>query len=300
MLSVALGMLLWIAYGLPGLLHLTRHIIDFCQSFLVRCVEYYDILKLVILWSGIALLAGGLAYGIARAAISLIKARRVLKKLPLADRGLSVVLINDLKSRIAFTHGLVRPRIYISMGLLNSLDRGEIKSVFLHELHHKRRLDPLRFFLLNFIRDSFFYIPAIGHLVVHLHVKKEHEADDAAASSMREPLSLASALIKVAAFNREMAAAPAAFTGVGGSGSVTGRVRRLVEGSDEKHVFPSARTFAISVLTASFLALSLAWPLYAAFPGAEECSTSHCTGHQDKLGADCKVHCKSSQHKHKD
>jgi hypothetical protein len=278
MLSVALGTLLWIAYGLPGLVHLTHHIIDFCQSFFVRCVEYYDILKLVILWSGIALFAGGLAYGVARAAISLIKARRVIKKLPLADRGLSVVLINDLKSRIAFTHGLVRPRIYISKGLLNSLDRGEIKSVFLHELHHKRRLDPLRFFLLNFIRDSFFYLPAVKHLIVLALARKEHEADDAAASSMREPLSLASALIKVAAFNRELAA-PAAFTGVGGSGSVTGRVRRLVEGTDEKHLLPSARTFAISVLTASFLVLSLAWPLNATFPGAQECSTSHCTDH---------------------
>ena len=96
-----------------------------------------------------------------------------------------------------------------------------------------------------------------------------------------------------------MAAAPAACTGAGGSGSVTGMVRRLVEGSDEKHVLPSARTFALSVLMAYYLALSPAWPLNATFPGAEGCSISHCRGRQDKLGADCKVHCKSSQQKRK-
>jgi len=33
---------------------------------------------------------------------------------------------------------------------------------------------------------------------------KEHEADDAAASSMREPLSLANTLIKVAAFTSRL------------------------------------------------------------------------------------------------
>lgn len=292
------GTMYWIVYGFPGLIHLTYHVLEFCQSLFVQCIEYYNVIKLIFLWLGAATLATGFAYGIIKGVIGIIKSSRTIKRLPLSKRCGSVVLIRDTGSKAAFTHGLVRPAIYISTGLLKSLDKNELKMVFLHELHHKRHHDPLRFFLFTFLKDSFFYIPAVRHLVSYLRFKKEHEADDAAVAFMKEPLSLAGALLKVAAFHKDVAMMPASITGGIEGGPITARIRRLVDGGEVRFKFPAARTIAASLFITAFLALSLALPLNASFPGSQECSTKHCALHKNKLGEDCRIHCKTATHAH--
>lgn len=149
-------LLLASSYGLPDLLHLTYHAAALCKGVFVLCIAYSNVIKLAFLWSGAALLATGFFYGIIKAAASRVKTGRAIKKLPPSARRGSVVLIRDAESRAAFTHGLISPMIYMSTGLLASLDRDEIKAVFLHELHHKRSLDPLRFFILTLFKDMFF------------------------------------------------------------------------------------------------------------------------------------------------
>lgn len=290
-LSITSGALLWMAYGLPDLLHLTYHVLDFCQSIFVQCTAYSNVIKLVFLWSGAATLAAGFLFGIIKGIAGLIKTGNAIKRLPLSRRCGPVVLIRDNGSRAAFTHGLLRPVIYMSTGLLNKLDRDEIKAVFLHELHHKRRLDPLRFFLLTLLRDMFFYIPLIGYLVGYIRFKKEHEADDAARASANEALSLAGALLKVAAFQKDMAMMPASITGGAEGGAVAARIRRLIEGRDARFKLPAARTIAASFLITAFLALSLAMPLSAGFPGPKECIKKQCAMHSKKA---VESHCKTA------
>lgn len=296
--SLISGMLTWMAYGFPGLLHLTHHVSDFCQSFLVKCVEYSDIFKLAFLWTGIAVLASGFGVAFFKGVIGLVKANRAIKKLPLSKGCGSVLLIKDKFSKTAFTHGLFRPKIYLSTGLTTSLDREELNGVFLHELHHKRHFDPLRFFLLNFLRDTFFYIPYIKHLADSMRFKREKKADDAAVAALLEPLSLAGALVKVAAFNKDLAFMPVSIIGGKEEGMITGRIKRLVEGGEIRLAAPSKRSLILSFCMTAFLAASLALPLNASFPGASECSTQNCSLHLNKPGADCEVHCKESIHRH--
>lgn len=290
-LVISLGTAAWVLYGFPGLLNITRDVTEFCQSIFVRCIEYSAILKVVFLWAGVSLVAVGLAYGIIKGALNLIRAEKAIKRLPLARRGSSIVLIKDGLSKVAFTHGLIHPRIYLSEGLIRSLTGDELKAVFLHELHHKKRLDPLRFFLLTLLKDSFFYIPAVGHLAGFLRTQKEHEADDSAASASKEPLSLARALLKAASFNTAAYAVPVSFTG----GTVTDRIRRLLEGGEVRFKLPSMKVLAASVLMTLFLALSLAMPINATVK-KEACSTDHCALHLNKLGSDCQIHCKTPKH----
>ncbi len=299
MISIAaMGALAWAVPGLPALLSLTYGITEFCQSLLVRCVEYSAILKVAFLWAGFLTLFAGLLYGLTRGGVNLFKTLRAVKRLPIAGRGASVVLIKD-GSKTAFTHGFLNPRIYISTGLLASLERDEKKAVFLHELHHKRRLDPLRFFLLNILKDSFFYIPAVKYLASFAIAKGEHEADWAGAGA--GPLSLASALVKVASFNKgvnmKMHASITGGDAVTGSGSMTARVERLIEGTEFKHTPPSVKTVTVSVLVTFLLSLSLMLPLLTSSTAAAECSTDHCVMHMDRLGNDCRNHCETASHR---
>lgn len=288
--AVALGAAARAALGLPALIGVTYGMAEFCQSLLVRCVEYSAILKVVLLWTGSMTLAAGLLYGLTNGAVNIIRTRKSVKGMPVADLGRPVVLIKD-SAMAAFTHGFLRPRIYISTGLLASLDGDEKRAVFLHELHHRRRLDPLRFFLLNLLKDSFFYIPAIKYLAAYAVARGEHEADDAGASA--GPLNLASAIVKVAGFNRAVNM-PASITG---GGSVGLRVARLVEGASFRFTPPPVKTIAASVLVTVLLSVSLALPLKAASAMAAECSTDHCAMHLDRLGSECKTHCATDSHR---
>ncbi len=289
----ALGALAWAFSGLPALLTVTYGLMDFCQSLLVRCVEYSAILKVVFVWAGFLTLFTGLLYGLGTSGVNLLRSLRAVKKLPLSPRSSSVVLIRD-GSGTAFTHGLLNPRIYISTGLIGSLDKGELKAVLLHELHHRKRRDPLRFFLLNLLKDSFFYIPAVRHLAQSAIARGEHEADEAGA--VAGPLSLASALVKVASFNRAASISmQASITGGGpGAGSMTARVERLVEGSGFTHPGPSLKSMAASVVTAVLLSVSLLLPLFGSQAAA--CTTEHCALHSKMLGKDCRTHCETSSH----
>lgn len=281
---------LWLIWGLPGLLELTYSLADFCASLFVRCLELSAVSKLIFLWSGGALLGSGLIYATVNGAANLIKANRAISALPLNDRGGKVVLIRDDSGRAAFTHGLLRPRIYISTGLINALEQSELKGVFLHELNHMRNYDPLRFFLLNLLKDAFYYIPVIKDLAVFARIMKEHEADDAAAKALGEPLSLASALVKVASHNRSRSFATASFTG---RDPVTARIKRLIEGGETKPGI-TARAAAVSIIAFAFISISFSMPLYAGTK-AEACTTRHCETHLNKIEG-CKAHCETHRH----
>lgn len=281
----------WFNNGLPGLIALTRQAAEFCQSLFVRCMGEIYLLKLILIWSSVLLISAGVLYAMITAFIGFAKARAAIKRLPQKKAG-AVSLILD-PNPAAFTHGLIAPRIYISTGMINGLEREELKAVFLHELHHKKYFDPLRYFLLNFLKNIFFYLPVIMWIVNQLRVKRENEADDAAARTVGNPLPLASALLKATAFNK----AYAFQTSISGA-SVGERIHRLMHGKDNAPERPPIKTVAASAVIAAFLALTLYLPLAAANDAKQACSESRCAVHVDSLGDSCKTHCKAMEHKH--
>ncbi len=281
----------WFTNGLPGLIALTIQAIEFCQSLFVRCMGEIYLLKLILIWSSVLLISAGVLYATIVAFIGIVKARTAIKRLPQKKAG-AVSLILD-PNPIALTHGLLRPRIYISIGMINGLEREELKAVFLHELHHRRCFDPLRYFILKFFKDAFFYVPAIKWVVNQVRVKRENEADDAAIKTIGTPLPLASALLKATAFN-EAVAAQVSISGA----SVGERIQRLIIGKDAAASRQPIKTVVASAVVAGFLLLTLSLPLEASNNAKQECSESHCTMHIDRLGDSCKTHCKTKEHRH--
>ena len=295
LIALSLNFIVWAGYGFPLLLHFTNHIIEFCHSISTQCVQYLDIFKFIAVWIGISLFVGGILYGIFRGAQGLIKARRALLQLPLKYRSKNVVLIED-KRIMAFTHGLLRPKIYISKGLL-SLNGSEIKTVFFHELHHKKNMDPLFFFFLNFINSAFFYIPILKNYICIVFSKREQSADDAAVRYSKDPLSLASALLKAAVYNRSVLSFLAPFVGKNHL-NLADRIKRLTEGNLSEYKYPPLKKNMPSVLISAFLIVTLLWPIFAKFPGAEDCSAESCPMHHVHSGDYCQTHCDLSGHKH--
>lgn len=277
----------WAAYAFPGILSLTAGALEACQSLLVRCVEFVSLAKLFFIWSGALLVGAGLVYAAFRTGLNILRVRKAISALPIKYRGKNIALITDDSLKTAFTCGLLRPRIYISTGLLRGLEKDELRAVFLHELKHKKGCDPLRFLLIGFARDAFFYLPAVKHLAFFARLKKEHEADDRAATATG-PISLASAMIKVA---REGALYAAL---ADNTEQVTGRVRRLLEGRQTRMKVP-AKAVVMSAVVSAALLLSLSMPIYAGAK-AHECTLDRCEAHADMVEG-CREHC-STEHSH--
>jgi len=284
----------WLIYAFPQMLVFTATVAEWCQSLFLQCLEYVLIIKISFLWVGFIVVATAFLYAVSKAVFVLIKTHRQIKNLPVADYG-DIMIIKDDKLKTAFTHGLFNPKIYISTGLINTLDTFELRAVYLHEMHHKKYKDPLRLLILSIIRDAFSYLPISNFFKNLLHSKTETKADDAVVAAMKEPISLAAALLKVAGFNKDVVMAQPA--SINGFGSIEGRIKRLIDGTDEKIQPPAIKTIITNICIAGFLVLSLSIPLFASFP-TERCDTSHCAVHMNKLGKDCQSHCELSKHVH--
>ena len=285
----------WFLYGFPYVLAFTAGLLEWCQSLLLQCLEYLIIAKVFLVWLGIIIVTGSFIYALLKASLTSFRAYRQVKRLPLADYK-DIVIIKDNNLIAAFTHGFFRPKIYMSAGLINSLINSELKAVYLHELHHKNRKDPLRFFILSILRDAFFYIPISRFIERFLYDRMEVAADDAAVAGMKEPFSLAAAILNISGFNNEMHMLQPA--SIGGSGSTEWRIRRLIEGAEERVKLPPIKTLAGSIFISAVLTFSLVFPLFASFPEPGHCDTDHCAVHMEKLGKGCQTHCEVSEHKH--
>ncbi len=177
--------------------------------------------------------------------------------------------------------------------MLNA-SREEVRAVMLHEIHHRKNKDPLRSLLLDLARDAFFYLPIGGWQARRFHHMRELAADDAVLNRTGAPLELASALLKVAWHGNDVdlrAAQPASIIGGRGGGSAEGRIRRLVEGTEERMPRAPFRVYALSLIIACALILSISLPLRASNYDPGYCDMKTCAPHVDEMGESCTVHC---------
>jgi len=96
-----------------------------------------------------------------------------------------------------FTQGLIRPRVWLSTGLLRQLARDELEAVLRHEAHHGVSHDPLKMLIANCLSRGLFFVPISRDLCQEYIVAKEIAADAYATQSMRDALPLARALRKL-------------------------------------------------------------------------------------------------------
>jgi Zn-dependent protease with chaperone function len=111
----------------------------------------------------------------------------------------------------ALTAGWLRPRIYVAAELPDRLSADELSAVLAHEGAHAARRDPLRLSLLRFLGCTLFWIPALRRLANDVAAESEVCADDVAAE--RHGLALASALVRLAAWQPGRPPVGVGFTG---------------------------------------------------------------------------------------
>lgn len=135
-----------------------------------------------------------------RRVISDIKSGRVLtipgelralaSQLRLADH----IDLVDADEPFAFCHGLKRPRLIISRGVLDILDPHELEAVLRHEAAHLHASDPLRILVSRAIATALTFVPFSAGLRDSYLCRRELRADRAAVDAMGDTLPMASAL----------------------------------------------------------------------------------------------------------
>lgn len=86
---------------------------------------------------------------------------------------------------LAFCFGLIRPRMYLTTGMLQLLNRRELGTVILHEKHHLDQHDTLLSLLTSVIQYCFPFFPLVTDIVNRYRLEREILADSAAIRATR-------------------------------------------------------------------------------------------------------------------
>ncbi len=119
------------------------------------------------------------------------KNKIILQALPDILDNRQIIVVDD-DYLFALTVGFVKPVIYISKNMFDTLSLEEIKAVLLHEQYHLENNHSLSLLLANTIRVSFFFIPIVKEIVSYLVLRFEFLADqEAIKGTSRDVLALA-------------------------------------------------------------------------------------------------------------
>lgn len=108
----------------------------------------------------------------------------------------------------AFCAGLIRPRVYVSSGLLRALKPTEVEAVLRHEAHHLAHRDPLRLVVAALLTAMTSPFPALHTLIARACINLELAADRAALRAVPFD-ALAGAVLTVSRASQPRSAPPA-------------------------------------------------------------------------------------------
>jgi Zn-dependent protease with chaperone function len=143
--------------------------------------------------------AAGMMASVLTAGISIwwdaVRTRRLVRRLQAGASGKhllgQMVVVRD-ESPFAITAGFLRPKVYVSSGLLAMLDDRELEAVLQHESAHVRRRDPLRRLVGRAARRALFFLPVVHDLWDRYHAGAELAADAGAVNRVgRDPVARA-------------------------------------------------------------------------------------------------------------
>jgi Zn-dependent protease with chaperone function len=152
---------------------------------------------------GLAALGAAVLVVAVRAAWRQVRAhRRMVSALPVS-RALPdhpSVLVVDAAAPLAFCAGWLRPRVYVSTGVLERLSDRELQAVLAHEQHHGTLRDPLRLAVGRILCQALFFLPVLRNLQETYAEAAELTADAAALEAVDGAHApLASAMLAVGA-----------------------------------------------------------------------------------------------------
>ncbi len=159
-----------------------------------------------------------------------------------AGLGARVDLVQD-PAVFTFCHGLARPRVCLSTGLVGMLDDPELLAVLRHEAHHLRHRDPVKILISRALSSGLFFLPLASALHDAYLAAKELCADAEAAPGGDE-LPLARALVKMLQAQRP--AWPAGVLAVGSFSPTEARLQQLIEPGSVELRLPTMADWLVS------------------------------------------------------
>lgn len=219
---------------LPGVLALAWPSLDHCarhgDGHLHLCfVHGPRVVELGLAWLLLAGVLGPALLSLGRSGARIRHGRRLLSALRRGARplGSAAHQVIDADAPIALTAGLLRPRVYVTTGLLDDLDEPARQAVFAHEAAHVRRRDPLTK-LLGELAAALHLPAARAMLLSDLSLACEEACDEAAAAAVGDRTTVAATLVRLGRLVERFPLAPAALVARFGDSSIAARVHALL------------------------------------------------------------------------
>jgi hypothetical protein len=156
---------------------------------------------------GLASLGGAVLLVTLRAAWRQVRAtRRMTRNLPVVGKLAEhpSVLLVGVDAPVAFCAGWMRPRVYVSTGVLDRLSESELRAVLAHERQHGALRDPLRLAIGRVLCQALFFLPVLNALQSDYADAAELTADAAALVALDGAgAALASAMLTLGATGTE-------------------------------------------------------------------------------------------------
>jgi Zn-dependent protease with chaperone function len=196
----------------------------------------------------------------ARSVLFSLRQSRQCERAGRASEGnsLPVTVMNSGAPMLALA-GLVRPRVIVSRGVLETLSRDEIEAALEHEKAHRSSRDNLKRLILSLAPDIFPFAPAFTRLNHGWAKLIEWAADDeATAGDSRRSVSLAGALVHMARMGAGPSVSALSSSFCGNDQNLTTRVDRLLGLAPVTENPPRRMRTALGIAAAAIAALTIA------------------------------------------
>src|SRR5262249_21851232 len=212
----------------------------------------------LILLLSVAILAGRiLTYGIQTIVVILRAVRLSLALSGASYKAFMGCLVLPVEEPQAYVLGVLKPRVYVSRGLLEQTNEDNLAPVLAHERAHAARRDPLRRLIAS--AGLVLHLPGIAHLLDRLLTRTQEMAADAdAARTVGDPVRVAESLVRFARLQGPGRATAVEF----GSGDLEARVRELLDPRQRRGSGPSAAALVGCSTALCLLALFAAHGLH--------------------------------------
>lgn len=160
---------------------------------------------------------------------------------------------------LAITMGFIHPKIVLSTGLVNLLEKEELEAVIAHEMAHLKSRDPLTYFIMTLCSSVIWYIPILKWLNQQYRILKELAADDFAIEKQETSIHISSALLKMLKVKKPdtMAFTYASFADT----SINYRINYLLNPLKEMRVNIPFQMVLLSFVIFSLICVSFAYAL---------------------------------------
>jgi Zn-dependent protease with chaperone function len=160
----------------------------------------------------------------------------------------------DEEAPFSFAYGLLKPKVVVSSGLVESVSAEELDAVLAHERYHVRNYDPLKVVVVRTLPSAFFFLPVLRELRTRYLAARELEADRRSLERHgRAPL--AGALYKVVEGTGLAELGPAA--ALGGPDFLDARVSQIESGAEPERPSVSWRSWTLTALGGAGLVLAV-------------------------------------------